>query len=61
MPARIIPDYEIRDQYHSEHKHVKIIHVGAGVSGLITAYKVRKFLKNYELICLREACRSFCF
>lgn len=51
MPSKQSPMYNIREQVHSEHKHIKIIHVGAGASGLLTAYKARKVLKNYELVC----------
>ncbi|RDW76197.1 hypothetical protein BP5796_07018 [Coleophoma crateriformis] len=41
---------EIPDRYHSEPHHVKIIHVGAGASGLLTAYKAKRMLTNYELV-----------
>ena len=54
MIARTEPDYAIREQFHSEHKRIKIIHVGAGASGLLTAYKARRFLKNYELVCYEK-------
>ncbi|KAF6228775.1 hypothetical protein HO173_011622 [Letharia columbiana] len=54
MLTRIPPDYEVREQFHSEQNHVKIIHVGAGVSGLLTAYKARKYLKDYELVCYEK-------
>lgn len=54
MLTRMPPDYEVREQFHSEQKHVKIIHVGAGVSGLLTAYKAKKYLKDYELVCYEK-------
>ena len=54
MISRAEPEYEIREQFHSEQKRVKIIHVGAGVSGLLTAYKARRYLKNYELVCYEK-------
>lgn len=59
MPSRILPAYEIREEYYSKHKRIKIIHVGAGVSGLVTAYKARKFLQNYELICYEKYAACF--
>lgn len=54
MISRISPDHEIREQFHSEQQHVKIIHVGAGASGLLTAYKAKKYLRNYELVCYEK-------
>ena len=54
MISRTEPQYEIREHFHSEQTKIKIIHVGAGASGLLTAYKARKFLKNYELICYEK-------
>ena len=54
MLSRMPPEYEIREQFHSEQHHVKIIHVGAGVSGLLTAYKAKRYLKNYELTCYEK-------
>ncbi|KAL8919728.1 MAG: hypothetical protein Q9172_004841 [Xanthocarpia lactea] len=44
-------EHTIRSQFHSEQKKIKIIHVGAGAAGLITAYKAQRMLKNYELTC----------
>jgi ribulose 1,5-bisphosphate synthetase/thiazole synthase len=41
---------KIVDEVHSTPDPIKIIHVGAGASGLLTAYKARKMLKNFELI-----------
>lgn len=48
------PEYQILDQFHSQQRHIKIVHVGAGPAGLLTAYKARKFLKNYELTCYEK-------
>ena len=60
MLTRIPPEYEVREQFHSEQHHVKVIHVGAGVSGLLTAYKAKNYLKNYELVCYEKyvTCRA---
>jgi len=33
---------------------LRIIHVGAGASGLIFAHKAEKQLKNYELVCYEK-------
>ncbi|KAF4343941.1 hypothetical protein FBEOM_2098 [Fusarium beomiforme] len=38
-------------QAHSKPRKLKIIHVGAGASGLLAAYKAERMLQNYELIC----------
>lgn len=46
--------YKILDQFHSEPRHLKIIHVGAGAAGLLTAYKAEKWLTNYELTCYEK-------
>ncbi len=45
------PTIEILDQIHSKQDSIKIIHVGAGPSGLLMAYKAKKLLQNFELIC----------
>jgi cation diffusion facilitator CzcD-associated flavoprotein CzcO len=54
MPAADPPEYQVLDQYHSQPRKLKIIHVGAGASGLLTAYKARKWLTKYELICYEK-------
>ena len=51
MLSKISPEHGISSQFHSQQNKVKIVHVGAGAAGLIAAYKARKMLKNYELIC----------
>lgn len=38
------PMIEILDEVHSTADRIKIIHVGAGASGLLMAYKARKML-----------------
>lgn len=48
------PPIEILDQIHSTPEHVKMIHVGAGAAGLLLAYKARKLLENFELICYEK-------
>ena len=46
--------YEIVDHVQSETRRLKIIHVGAGASGLLTAYKAERMLENYELVCYEK-------
>lgn len=41
-----------QERVHSQQNPIKIICVGAGAAGLITAYKAQKLLKNYELTIL---------
>lgn len=51
MLPEISEEHNIAPRFHSEQKRIKIIHVRAGAAGLITAYKARKLLRNYELVC----------
>ena len=37
------------EKCHSEPRRLKVVHVGAGAAGLMTAYKARNMLSNYEL------------
>ena len=46
--------YRIADQYHSQGRKIKVIHVGAGAAGLLTAYKMKKQFDNYELVCYEK-------
>jgi hypothetical protein len=46
--------YTISEAHHSFERRLRIIHVGAGASGLLTAYKARWMLENYELICYEK-------
>ncbi|KIW95966.1 uncharacterized protein Z519_03032 [Cladophialophora bantiana CBS 173.52] len=57
MPLLTAPKYtaeQVPDHPHGAPEPVKIIHIGAGASGLLFAHKARKFLKNYELICYEK-------
>ncbi|KIX92951.1 uncharacterized protein Z520_11427 [Fonsecaea multimorphosa CBS 102226] len=54
MITNLVDEYEILDQYHSQPRKLKIIHVGAGASGLLLAYKAERQLRNYELICYEK-------
>lgn len=50
MLSKLPSDHVIDSQFHSQQKHIKIICVGAGAAGLVTAYKAARVLRNYELI-----------
>lgn len=41
-------------QWHSQPRKLRIIHVGAGATGLCTAYKMRNQLQDYELVCYEK-------
>lgn len=41
-------------QWHSQPRTLRIIHVGAGATGLCTAYKMRNQLQDYELVCYEK-------
>ncbi|KAG8158662.1 hypothetical protein KVR01_011784 [Diaporthe batatas] len=45
---------EFKDQYHSQQTPVRIIHVGAGAAGLLTAFKAQKTLRNFSLVCYEK-------
>jgi cation diffusion facilitator CzcD-associated flavoprotein CzcO len=46
--------YRIKDQYHSQGRTIRVIHVGAGAAGLLTAYKMKKLFTDYELVCYEK-------
>ncbi|KAH7154614.1 hypothetical protein DER46DRAFT_688598, partial [Fusarium sp. MPI-SDFR-AT-0072] len=46
-------------QAHSKPRKLKIIHVGAGASGLLTAYKAERMLQNYELVCYDKFAKKY--
>lgn len=41
-------------QWHSEPRRLRIIHIGAGATGLCCAYKMERQLSNYELVCYEK-------
>lgn len=41
-------------QYHSQQSPIRIIHVGAGAAGILTAYKAKKLLRNFSLVCYEK-------
>lgn len=42
------------NQWHSQPRTIRIIHIGAGATGLCTAYKMRNKLQNYDLVCYEK-------
>ncbi|KAH6699806.1 cyclohexanone monooxygenase [Leptodontidium sp. MPI-SDFR-AT-0119] len=54
MAFQAQPAYVIPDNYLSKSNRLRIIHVGAGASGLLCAYKARKMLDNYDLVCYEK-------
>lgn len=47
-------EYKIKDQWHSQPQHLRVIHVGAGAAGLLTAYKMKKNFEDYSLVCYEK-------
>lgn len=45
---------ELIDQWHSQPRTLRIIHVGAGATGLCAAWKMERQLDNYELVCYEK-------
>jgi hypothetical protein len=48
------PHPGVLDQWHSAPRKVRIIHVGAGATGLCAAYKMERQLENYEMVCYEK-------
>lgn len=48
------PGYKVREQWHSQPRHLRVIHVGAGAAGLLMAYKMKKDFANYSLVCYEK-------
>lgn len=46
---------DVPDHPQCSPQPLKIIHVGAGASGLLFAHKATKFLSNYELVCYEKS------
>lgn len=42
------------NQWHSQPRKLRIIHVGAGATGLCTAFKMERQLTDYELVCYEK-------
>lgn len=49
-----VEGYKIKEQWHSQPGHLRIIHVGAGAAGLLMAYKMKKDFQDYSLVCYEK-------
>jgi cation diffusion facilitator CzcD-associated flavoprotein CzcO len=54
MPHVQEPALEVPDIGQCEPQPIRIIHVGMGAAGMLCAFKARKMLTNYELICYEK-------
>lgn len=52
--THLLPHPGLQDQWHSQPRKLRIIHVGAGATGLCTAYKMERQLTDYELVCYEK-------
>lgn len=48
------PKFHMLDQWHSQPRKLRIIHVGAGATGLCAAWEMERQLENYELVCYEK-------
>ncbi|KAI1344236.1 cyclohexanone monooxygenase [Xylariaceae sp. FL0016] len=46
--------FELLPQWHSQPRKIRIIHVGAGATGLCAAFKMERQLEDYELVCYEK-------
>lgn len=46
--------FQMLDQWHSQPRNIRIIHIGAGATGICAAYKMERQLDNYELVCYEK-------
>jgi hypothetical protein len=46
--------FHLVDQWHSQPRKLRIIHVGAGATGLCAAFKMERQLTDYELVCYEK-------
>ncbi|KIW94319.1 uncharacterized protein Z519_05635 [Cladophialophora bantiana CBS 173.52] len=46
--------YKVEPKWHSKPNYIRVICVGAGAAGLLVAYKMKKDIKNYELVCYEK-------
>ncbi|KAF9872441.1 4-hydroxyacetophenone monooxygenase [Colletotrichum karsti] len=46
--------FELLQQWHSQPRKLRVIHVGAGATGLCAAFKMERQLTEYELVCYDE-------
>lgn len=46
--------WQLLDQWHSKKSTIRMIHVGAGAAGLLMAYKMKRLMTDYELVCYEK-------
>ena len=54
LPAAPSSSFQLLQQWHSQPRKLRIIHVGAGATGLCTAFKFERQLTDYELVCYEK-------
>ncbi|KAF2169441.1 hypothetical protein M409DRAFT_20660 [Zasmidium cellare ATCC 36951] len=54
MPHAQVPSLNIPDHPQCDPQKIRIIHVGMGAAGMLCAYKAKKMLTNYELVCYEK-------
>ena len=42
------------EQWHSQSMPIRVIHIGAGATGLCCAFKMERQMSNYELVCYEK-------
>lgn len=42
------------EQWHSQPMPIRVIHIGAGATGLCCAFKMERQMSNYELVCYEK-------
>jgi len=47
-------EYKVKEQWHSQRRHLRVIHVGAGAAGLLMAYKMQRNFEDYSLVCYEK-------
>ncbi|KEF61461.1 uncharacterized protein A1O9_03027 [Exophiala aquamarina CBS 119918] len=52
--SELPPHPGLLDQWHSQPRKLRIIHVGAGATGLCAAFKMERQLTDYELVCYEK-------
>lgn len=53
-PSEPTYTFELVQQWHSQPRKLRIIHVGAGATGLCAAFKMERQLTDYELVCYEK-------
>jgi cation diffusion facilitator CzcD-associated flavoprotein CzcO len=53
LPGTRLPN-GLFNQWHSQPRKLKIVHVGFGATGICTAFKMERQLTDYELVCYEK-------